>query len=95
MEGTPVDAPLHAAHREGTSPTHWDDTPRVTTPMEMGGPNSLSRVLVEDQQRQTLEGPIMNAGHEVNKLDVGLHQHLYCLQLDVALTQDLLRPPPP
>ena len=47
MEGTPVDAQLHAAHREGTSPTCWDDTPRVTTPIEMGGlTDSLSRVLV-------------------------------------------------
>ena len=74
MEGTPVDAPLHATHREGISPTHQDDTLRVTTPIEMEGlTDSLSRILVEDQQRWTLEGPIMNAGHEVNELDVGLH----------------------
>ena len=35
------------------------------------------------------------ARHEVNKLDVGPYQCLYCLQLDVVLIQDLLRPPPP
>ena len=49
MEETPVDAPLHATHREGTSPTCWDETLTVTTPIEMGGlTDSLSRVLVED-----------------------------------------------
>ena len=49
MEGTPVDPPLHATHGEGTSPTHWDDTLRVTTPIKMGDlTDSLSRVLVEE-----------------------------------------------
>ena len=96
MEGTPVDAPHPTAHREGTSPTHWDDTLWVTTPIEMGSlTDSLSKVLVENPQRQTLEGPMIIMRHEVNKLDVGLHQHLYCLQLDVVLIQDLSRPPPP
>ena len=96
VEGTPVDAPCHITHREGTSPTHQDDTPWVTTPIEIGGlTDSLSRVLVENPQRQTLEGPMINAGHEVNELDVGPHRCLYCLQLDVALIQDPLRPPPP
>ena len=74
MEGTSVDAPCYTAHREGTSPTHQDDTPRVTTPIEVGGlADSLSRVLIEDQQRQTLEGPVVNMSHEVDKLDMGLH----------------------
>ena len=96
VEGTPVDAPHHTTHREGTSPIHWDDTLWVTTPIEMGSlTDSLSRVLVENPQRQTLEGPMINAGHEVNELDMGPHQHLYCLQLDVALIQDPSRPPPP
>ena len=94
MEGTPVDPPLHTTHKEGTSPTHWDDTPWVTTPIEMGSlTDGLSRVLIENPQRWTLEGPIINTGHEVNELDMGLHQCLYCLQLDVALIKDLLRPP--
>ena len=49
MEGTPVDTPCHTAHGEGTCPTCQDDTPRVTTPIEMGALTySLSRVLVED-----------------------------------------------
>ena len=44
MEGTPVDASCHITHREGTSPTHWDDTPQVTTPIEMGSlTDSLGR----------------------------------------------------
>ena len=60
VEGTPVDAPHPTAHREGTSPTHQDDTLRVTIPIEMGSlTDSLSRVLVENPQRQTLEGPVM------------------------------------
>ena len=96
IEGTPVDPPLHANHREGTSPTHQDDTPQVTTPIEMGSlTDSLSRVLVENPQKWTLEGPVTNTGHEVNELDVWPCQCLYCLQLDVTLTQDPSRPPPP
>ena len=31
--------------------------------------------------------------HEANELDVGWQQHLYCLQLDVMMVQDLSRPP--
>ena len=82
--------------REVTSPTHRDDIQWVTTPIKMGSlTDSLSRVLVENPQRQTLEGSMIFARHEVNELDVGLHRCLYCLQLDVALIQDLLRPPPP
>ena len=37
----------------------------------------------------------MNMKHEVNELDMGPHQHVYCLQLDIAMVQDLSRPPPP
>ena len=37
---------------------------------------------------------MVNMRHEVSKLDVGLHQHIYCLQLDIAMVQDLSRPPP-
>ena len=48
MEGSSVDAPCHTAHGEGTPPTCWDDTPRVMTPIENGGLDRLSRVLVED-----------------------------------------------
>ena len=33
--------------------------------------------------------------HEVNELDVGPPRHLYFLQLDVVLSQDSSRPPPP
>ena len=74
MEGTPVDAPCHITHREGISPTHQDDTLQVTTPIEIGGlTDSLSRVFVENPQRQTLEGSMINVGHEVNELNMGPH----------------------
>ena len=96
MQGGSVDGPAPHCSWEGYSPTHWDDTPRVTTTIEMGGlTDCLSRVLVEDPQGQALEDPTLSASHEVSELDVGPHWHLYCLQLDVALSQDLSRPPPP
>ena len=37
VEGSSLDVPHHAAHREDTPLTHQDDTPRVMTPIEMGG----------------------------------------------------------
>ena len=74
VEGTPVDALCYTTHREDTSPTCQDDILQVTTPIQMGDlTDSLSKVLVANPQRQTLEGPIVNTGHEVNKLDVGSH----------------------
>ena len=39
MEGSSVDAPCHATHGEDTPLTHQDDTLRVMTPIEMGGPD--------------------------------------------------------
>ena len=96
VEGSSVDAPCHATHGEGTPPTCQDDTLRVKTPIEMGGlTDCLSRVLVEDPQGRAPEGPMLGMRHKVNELDVELLQHFYCLQLDVALSQDLSRPPPP
>ena len=38
---------------------------------------------------------MVNTRHEVSKLDVGPHQCIYCLQLDIAMVQDPSRPPPP
>ena len=64
-------------------------------PIDIGGlADSLLRVSVENPSRQAPEGPMVNMRHEVSKLDVGLHQHIYCLQLDIAMVQDLSRPPP-
>ena len=96
VQGMSVDDPHHTSHGKGTPPTHWDDTLRVTTPIEIGGlMDCLSRVLVEDPQWRALEGHTLSGSHKVSELDVGLCQCLYCLQLDVALTQDPSRPPPP
>ena len=62
----------------------------------MGGlTDCLSRVLVEDPQGRALEGPTSSVGHKVSELHVGPFQCLYCLQLDVVLSQDPSRPPPP
>ena len=38
---------------------------------------------------------MVNMRHEVSELDMGPHQCIYCLQLDVAMVQDPSRPPPP
>ena len=95
-EGTSVDASHLDAPREGTSPTWQEEIPWVTTPTDVGGlADSLFRVSMGNPQRGTSEGPITNVDHEVNELNVGLWQHLYCLQLDVTMVQDPSRPPPP
>ena len=95
IEGTAVDAPCLDVHREGNSPTQWDKVPWVTMPVDIGGlADSLLRVSVENPSRQALEGPVVNMRHEVSELDVGPHQCIYCLQLDVAMVQDPSRPPP-
>ena len=57
--------------------------------------DSLFRVSIGNPQRGTSEGPITNANHKANELDMGLRQCLYCLQLDVMMVQDPSRPPPP
>ena len=96
VEGTPVDAPCLDAQREDNSLTQWDDIPWVTTPVDVGDlVDSLLRVSIRNPPRGTSEGSTTNASHEVDKLDMGLCQCLYCLQLDVAMVQDTLRPPPP
>ena len=46
-------------------------------------------------QRGTSERPIPNADQEVSELDIGLKQHLYCLQLDVMMIWNPSRQPPP
>ena len=69
-----MDAPCLDIHREGNSPTRWYEVPWVTTPINIGGlVDILLRVSVENPSRQALEGPAVNAGHEVSKLDVGPH----------------------
>ena len=50
----------------------WEEIPQVTTPIDVGGlVDSLFRVSIGNPQRGTLEGPITNAVHEANELDVG------------------------
>ena len=96
VERTPVDAPHLDAHREDNSLTWWDEIPQVTTPVDVGGlADCLLRVSIRNPPTGTLEGPTTNASHEVDELDVGPCQHLYCLQLDVVMVQDPSRPPPP
>ena len=74
MEGTPVDAQCLDIHREGNSPTQWDEVPWVTTPIDIAGlADSLLRVSVENPSRQAPVGPTVNMRHEVSKLDVGPH----------------------
>ena len=96
MEGTTVDAPHLDAHREDNSLTQWDEIPWVTTPVDVGGlADSLLRVSIRSPPRGTLESPATSVSHEVDELDMGPCWCLYCLQLDVAMVQDPLRPPPP
>ena len=83
------------APREGTSPTQWEEVLWVTTPLDVRGlADSLFRVSMGNPQRRTSEGPVTNVEHDVNELDVGPQQCLYCLQLDVTMVQELSRPPP-
>ena len=71
-EGTPVDALCLDAPREGTSPTPWEEIPWVTIPIDVGGlVDSLFRVSMGNPQRGTSEGPMTNASHEANELDMG------------------------
>ena len=91
-----MDAPHLDAHREGNSPAQWDEIPQFTMPVDVGGlVDSLLGISIGNPPRGTPEGPTTNASHKVNKLDVGPRQCLYCLQIDVAMVQDLSRPPPP
>ena len=91
-----MDVPCLDAHREGNSPTQWDNIPWIYYACRYRGlADSVLKVSIGNPPRQTLEGPATNASHEVSKLDVGPHQHLYCLQIDVVMVQDPSRPPPP
>ena len=95
-EGASVEAPHLDAPKGDTSPTQWDETLRVTTPIDMGAlADNFFRVSVGNPQRERSESPIPGTGQEVNELDVRPQQCLYCLQLDVTMVQDPSRPPPP
>ena len=49
VEGTPVDPLPNAAVGEGHPVTPQDETPRVTTPIDVGDlANTLSKALIED-----------------------------------------------
>ena len=65
-------------------------------PTDIGGlADSLLKVSVENPSRWPPEGPVVNTRHKVSELDVGPHQHVIFLQLDIGMVQDLSRPPPP
>ena len=96
IEGTSVEAPHLDAPKGDTSPTWWEVIPWVTMPIDIGGlADNFFRVSVGYPQRRTLESPIPDASQEVNELDVGPQQCLYCLQLDVTMVWDPSRQPPP
>ena len=86
MEGTSVEAPHLDAPKGDISPTQWEEIPQVTTPIDIGAlADNFFRVSMGNPQRETSESPILGAGQDVNELDVGLRQCLYCLQLDVTM----------
>ena len=86
MEGASVEAPHLDAQKGDTSPTRWDEIPRVTTPIDVGAlANNFFRVSIGNPQREAPESPIPGAGREVSELDVRPRQHLYCLQLDITM----------
>ena len=96
VEGASVEAPHLDAQKGDTSPTRRDEIPRVTTPIDVGAlANNFFRVSIGNPQREASESPIPGAGREVNELDVGPRQRLYCLQLDVTMVREPSRPPPP
>ena len=66
------------------------------SPIDVEGlADNLFRVSIGNPQRGISESPMPNMSHEANKLDMGLGQYLYCLQLDVTMVQDPSRPPTP
>ena len=97
MEGTPVDTP-HALMLKGKViplPNGMRSHGLPHLWMYRSLVDSLLRVSIGNPPRGTLEGPITNMSHEINELDMGPCQCLYCLQLDVVMVQDPSRPPPP
>ena len=89
MEGTSVEAPPLDAPKGDTSPNWRDETLRVTTPIDVGAlADNFFRVSVGNPQREALESPVLGAGWEVNELDVGPRQRLYCLQLDITMVRE-------
>ena len=71
MEGTSVEAPHLDAPKGDTSPTRRDETPQVTTPIDVGAlADNFFRVSVGNPQREVLESPVPSTGREVNELDV-------------------------
>ena len=86
MEGASVEAPHLDAPKGDTSPTRRDEIPWVTTPIDVGAlADNFFKVSVGNPQRDASESPIPSTGREVNELDVGPQQRLYCLQLDVTM----------
>ena len=72
MEGASFEAPHLDAQKGDTSPTQWDETPRVTTPIDIGAlADNFFRVSVGNPQREASESPVPGTGRGVNELDVG------------------------
>ena len=72
VEAASVEAPHLDAPKGDTSPTQWDEIPRVTTPIDVGAlANNFFRVSIGNPQRGAPESPIPGTGQEVNELDVG------------------------
>ena len=96
VEAASVEAPHLDAPKGDTSPTRRDEIPWVTTPIDVGAlADSFFKVSVGNPQREAPESPNPRSGREVNELDVGPRQRLYCLQLDVTMVREPSRPPPP
>ena len=86
VEGTSIEAPHLDAPKGDTSPTQQEEIPWVTTPIDVGAlADNFFRVSMGNLQRETLESPIPDTGQDVNELDVGLQQCLYCVQLDITM----------
>ena len=63
MEGTSVEAPHLDAPKGDTSPTQWDEIPRVITPIDIGAlADNFFRVSIGNPRRETSESPIPGAG---------------------------------
>ena len=73
MEVASVEAPHLDAPKGDTSPTRRDETPWVTTPIDVGAlADNFFRVSIGNPPRETSESPVLGASQEVNELDVGL-----------------------
>ena len=72
VEGASVEAPHLDAPKGDTFSTQRDETPWVTTPIDIGAmADNFFRVSIGNPQREAPESPVPGTGREVNELDVG------------------------